>query len=366
MESKQYISITGMGIVSPAGIGISPLWEACLNKTILTNQGLGKIAEGNCLAYCLHSIREALNEAQWSRLNDDDVIILGTTTGQIGLWENDLLAYTSAGAISPALKHHPLHSLSEALKKALSFNGKIIITTSACSASTQAIDIGRKMILSGRAKRCLVGGVEELSQLTTRGFSSLKLLSTEPCKPFDQNRSGINLSEGAAFYTLEKDPQKRPLAYILSGATVLDSYNMTSPEPSGKGLKESVSESFKLSGISFHDIDFIHAHGTGSIHNDLAESTALSEIFPNGPEVLSTKGIHGHFLGASGAIELGICLQVFKHNLIPPVTGLEQKDSKINLNLPIQITSKKVKHILKTTLGFGGVNSVLALRSPDA
>ena len=237
---------------------------------------------------------------------------------------------------------------------------------SACSASTQSLILGQQLIKSERAKRVLAGGVEELGKLTISGFGSLKLLNPEPCKPFDQNRAGINLSEGSAFYALEAATDKKSYATILAGDTVLDSYHMTSPNPEGSGLEKSILSSLKQSQLMPADIAFVHAHGTGSFHNDQAEAFAIHKVFPHAPEVISTKGIHGHALGASGSIEMGICLKILQQGLIPAVCGLVEKDANIHLNLPTKTVNKKVPYLLKTTLGFGGVNSSLILKAPHA
>ena len=366
-NQRPLVCITGMGMISAAGQGIGPLWNACLDKkTVLKKAGATQIAEGNSLEFCLYALQEAMKQANWDSLLEDDILLLATTTGQMTRWDLPMFDYADKGVISSELSHFSFSSLSEAIKSHFSFKGRVILVSSACSASTQALEIGRKMILTGRAKRVLAGGVEALSRLVIRGFDSLKLLSDEPCKPFDKNRKGINLSEGAAFYTLEnqQETKVRPLAFLLAGASILDSYSMTSPEPTGKGLKMAIEEALFESNLVSHEIDFIHAHGTGSWHNDQAENNALSKIFFHQPEVISTKGVHGHLLGASGAIEIGICLEIFRHGIIPPSVGLENKDPSITLNLPMKKAQKKVRSILKTTLGFGGVNSVLIIGAP--
>lgn len=385
------VSITGMGIISPSGMGIESLWNACLDKHSFIQNGLGTITEqllleahsqltnnswikntselkGKSLTMALYALTQALKQAGWNSFTSDDVIIIGTTTGQISIWEDELISYSTGVAPSPTaqalLKKQPLSSLSDDLKTALAFPGRIIILASACSASTQAIIMAQEMLLSGRAKRCIAGGVEELGKLTINGFGSLKLLNQAACKPFDQNRMGINLSEGSAFYTFELDSTKA-LAHVLGGASVLDSYHMTSPNPEGEGLQKAITTALSRSQIKSEEISFVHAHGTGSSHNDDSESAAIAKLCPHKPFVVSTKGVHGHALGASGSLELGICLQVLQKNIIPPVTGLDTVDTKISLNLPQTPQEQVVKYMLKTTLGFGGVNSAFILQAAN-
>lgn len=384
MVNSSSVSITGMGLISPAGLGIDALWAACLEKKCLLENGLGKVsdsvmeevatlfpkAEGKSLLMALYALKTAIDQAAWNELTENDAIVIGTTTGQIGIWEKTFSAYAGGAPLSElsisALSKQPLDSLSESLKKYLAFKGRIIILSSACSASTQAVIFGEQLVKSGRAQRVLAGGVEELGQLTITGFNCLKLLNTAPCTPFDKDRLGINLSEGAAFYTLEYAPGEKTIAFVAGGDTFLDSYHMTSPNPEGRGLNGAVQSALDRSGITPRDIDFVHAHGTGSVHNDLAESAALKAIFTHGPEVVSTKGVHGHALGASGALEIGICLKALEENKIPPVTGLLNIDPAVSLNLPVQIVKKKINYVLKTTLGFGGINSALVLKASHA
>lgn len=393
MNQKAVVSITGIGMVSPAGLEISPLWKACLEKKSFMQQGVGPVSDeatslisqklssskwiqhpiinpGKTLLMSLYAITECLDQAGWNDFRDDDVILIGTTTGQIGVWENDLINFTQ-GTIPDSqstlnLTKQPLSALSDDLKRYLNFHGRIIILASACSASTQAFILAHQMLTSNRAKRIIAGGVEELGRLTINGFGCLKLLNQNPCTPFDQNRMGINLSEGSAFYTIEKDRLEKAHGYILGGDTFLDSYHMTSPNPEGMGLQKAILSAMRQSQIQSSDIAFIHAHGTGSSHNDQAEAAAIQALFPHSPEVVSTKGVHGHALGASGSIEVGLCLKTLNEQMIPPVTGLELIDETIKVNLPKSVVQKNIKYMLKTTLGFGGINSALVLEAPHA
>jgi 3-oxoacyl-(acyl-carrier-protein) synthase len=378
--SSLSFSITGIGLVTPAGNDIKSLWEDCLDKKSFIKAGLGRIETSEIeklwekistskwikknpillsrsFILTVHSIIHAIDQAKWECFTEDDVILIGTTTGEISLWENDLIGKPD----NEDFVKEPLQSLSDNLKATLNFPGKIIIIASACSASTQAFIAAHNYLASKRASRCIAGGVEELSKLTITGFNCLKLLSLDPCKPFDQSRIGINLSEGAAFYTIENNSLNKPLAYLYAGDTVLDSYHMTSPSIQGEGLQKALRSVLKKNNLAPSDISIVHAHGTGSIQNDYAEAYAINEIFSHRPHVVSTKGIHGHALGASGAIELGICINILIENTIPPVTGLDITDTQITLNLSKKITKKEIKFLAKTTLGFGGVNSTFII-----
>jgi 3-oxoacyl-(acyl-carrier-protein) synthase len=183
------------------------------------------------------------------------------------------------------------------------------------------------------------------------------------------DRKGINLAEGAAALCLESGEAAKyhALARIAGVGMATDSFHMTAPEPEGRGCKEAIAVALNSSGLTLKDISWIHAHGTGSLHNDLAEGAALCNLFKEAmPPVTSTKSIHGHSLGASGAIETVLCLEALIRQQIIKTAGLEKPDPAI----PIHHTSANgpayLKHILKLTLGFGGTNAALILSRPDA
>jgi 3-oxoacyl-(acyl-carrier-protein) synthase len=237
---------------------------------------------------------------------------------------------------------------------------------SACSASTQALGLAAQWVKSGRVKRCLVGGAEVLTTLSVEGFRCLGLLSKERGKPFDQNRNGINLSEAAAFYCVEPATEKtsRAVAVIRGFATNSDAHHLTAPHPEGAGSQAIFEDLLKQAQISAGDVDWIHAHGTASPTNDKAEGAAIQKVFPT-TSVTSTKAYHGHSLGAAGALEVAICVQALKQQLKVKNLGLDELDHSLNLNIQRDHEKAKIKNIVKSSLGFGGVNAALLLSHPD-
>jgi 3-oxoacyl-(acyl-carrier-protein) synthase len=388
--SHKYASISGIGMITSAGLSIDDLWNACKESKVITSDGLGKISEKNLniiqnhvddskwlkkkpihfsrgLYFSLYSIIQAVTSAGWKKFSATDSIFIGTTTGTLSMWEKEMFSFfrdTKNTKLEEKIKNQSLSSLGNQIRESLGFEGKIFIISSACSASTQAFVEALNSLNAKQATRCIVGGVEELGELTIRGFSSLKLHSTARCTPFDQNRAGINLSEGAAFYTLEKKPSKS-IAKILGGNTFLDSYHTTSPHPEAHGYCKSIEKTLRDTGVKQSQISLVHAHGTGSYHNDGSEAFGLHNIFSNKTPIISTKGTHGHALGASGSLEVGICLKIIENNIIPKVTGLVNIDEKFDINLPKENINTEIKYILKTTLGFGGVNTTLLLQKEE-
>ncbi len=369
------ISITGMGCVTCVGTGPDVLFQQALNENSGIIDGLGKMDiqtpgdESRAIHFSMMSINQAMAQAGWTELRPDDGLIVATTTGLIDIWENPLIEFLqtniSSEEFAPFLKIQPLHSLTKKVAEHLEFKGRDMLITTACTAATQAIAMGSHWLRQGLVKRCLVGGVDLLSKLTVNGFRSLQLLNPNPATPFDVNRNGINLAEGAGFLCLESDVS-RPLAHILGSGTSSDAFHMTGPEPEGQGCFRAMSAALRDAGLNTDQIDWIHAHGTGSRQNDSAEGAAIGKLFPQvakrRPWVSSTKNIHGHTLGASGAIEAILCVKALENKTILKTSGL--KISDVDVRHPDKHFSFDLKTVLKNTLGFGGNNASLILGAP--
>lgn len=384
--------ITGIGAVTPFGIGVDVIWENVLSNQSCIKNGLGEIDEiilkdvqsqiklspknahlaGNkAFSLAIHSIKQAMIQAGWESLNRDDGIIFSSTTGFISFWEDELTDYLNNEISNlefiKGFKQEPLGSFIDSICDEFEFNGRRLLVTTACSASTQALGLAHNWISSGKVKRCLVGATEVLSTLTTEGFKSFQLVSPSLSKPFDQDRNGINLSEGSAFICMESEcsSTKAPLASIAGGGYTCDAHHMTAPHPEGDGCARAIQAALKQAKIAPSDISWIHAHGTGSQHNDVAESNAISKIFgDSAPIVSSTKSIHGHALAASGVIETTICIQAIKNNLALRTSGLNIQDQKIYVPLIRENEDNRkieIDYILKTTLGFGGANAAIII-----
>jgi 3-oxoacyl-(acyl-carrier-protein) synthase len=378
------VYVTGTGVVSCAGNSPAELWENALHGRSGIVEGVGRVdlsssapekgtepvvELGAALRFSLDAAHQALRDSSWIELQPDDGLILATTTGQIPLWEKALVDFLQetvpAEEFRITFANHPIGALLDAVCDHLRFEGKNFLVTSACASSTQALALGANWIQEGRVKRCLVIGVEVLCQLTLEGFKSLQLLSATAARPFDLNRTGINLSEGAGALCLETSPQKTPLAKLSGFGLSTDSYHMTAPEPAGRGCQRAIRAALASAELEPGDISWVHAHGTGSNHNDLAEGFAIANCFEGyRPFVSSTKNIHGHALGASGAIETVLCIEALKHQHVLHTNGLENPDPSIQVRHPKASVAAPLDHILKSTLGFGGANAVVILSRP--
>jgi 3-oxoacyl-(acyl-carrier-protein) synthase len=378
-----------MGAVTKAGFGTESLWSRVLNEQLLVNQGLSRLFPeqetalrkdlglagfsdvGSLSRFCLialSAMNQAMREAGGAPLTSEDGLLIGTTTGNILCWEDGVIASGKTGDLAGALAdHEPLGAVLDPICHALNFSGLARLITTACSSSSQTLALGAHWLRSGRVKRCLVGGAEILSRLTVEGFRCLQLLSSQPPTPFDAKRAGINLSEGAAFLCLEAGVSSRALAYVSGYGMSSDAYHMTAPEPEGRGCYEAMQAALKNSGLTSSSINWVYAHGTGSPANDLSEGKAIERLFGESkPWVSSTKGLHGHYLGASGAVETVIGIHALRSQVIPKTTGLQNPDPRISVRHPLQSLREPISHFLKNSLGFGGSNASLVLSHPSA
>ncbi len=243
--------------------------------------------------------------------------------------------------------------------------------TTACSSSANAIGYGADLIRSGRLDCVITGGSEALSELTFAGFHSLKVMSSEPCRPFDVNRQGLSLGEGAGIIVLEayENAVKRdvtPLAMIAGYALNSDAYHMTSPDPEGMGMYRVMAAALMGSGTDLGLIDYINAHGTATKINDKMETQAIQRVF--GEEnlaqlwVSATKSMVGHCLGASGAIEAIATILAIDQQTLPPTVHLEEIDPLCQLNHVTQTgIQKSIRAALSNSFAFGGNNTALVI-----
>lgn len=385
--------ITGAGAVSCLGLGRERLFASCLKKQSgINSEGLGPISSEDRttlvhslgsspvadsgslpLQISLWAAREALEEAGWGQLNDRDGLIFATTTGQIPLWDQALSHYYQKQIpleeFRKVFKHYPLGTILDDFSLQINptlgaqgdFLGPRTLVTSACGASTQAIAMACMWLETGKADRVIVGGMEFLCDLTIEGFRSLKLLSKERCRPFDVERTGINLSEAAAFFCIEKNKNDSTVKVSGYGLST-DSYHMTAPHPEGEGSFHSMKQALTKSQVPVEDIGWVHAHGTGSLHNDMAEGIAIGRLMDkNDPFISSTKWYHGHALGVSGILEAVLCREGLLKNTQVGTQGLDTLDPKIPIRLSREHGHNEIRAVLKNTLGFGGVNASIVM-----
>ncbi|MCF0056956.1 beta-ketoacyl-[acyl-carrier-protein] synthase family protein [Dyadobacter sp. CY356] len=235
----------------------------------------------------------------------------------------------------------------------------------ACSSSANTIMMGARLIKSGRAKRVIVGGVDSLAKYTVNGFNALKILSEFPCKPFDENRDGLNLGEAGAYLVLESEEiagNKKVYAEILGYGNSNDAHHPSAMSEDAVGAIMSMRTAIESAGIVTSEIDYINTHGTGTPNNDRVELFGISQIFEKVPPFSSTKSYTGHTLGASGAVEAIFSILSIRNSEVYPSlhieTNMEGFDAKPITKLQSNVS---VNYVLSNSFGFGGNCTSLVL-----
>ncbi len=307
------------------------------------------------------SVRERIGRLGRRRIG----VILGTSTA--GILETEL-AYRhrdpQTGALPPGFNYrttHNTYSVAGFVRDYFALEGPAVVVSTACSSSAKVFAAASRMIACGLIDAALVGGVDSLCLTTLYGFSSLELTSPQPCRPFDADRNGLSIGEGAAFALVERASGSLDAdAVLLLGAgESSDAYHMSSPHPEGLGAQLAMSRALAAAGLQAADIDYINLHGTATPSNDAAEGKAVVALFGDRVPCSSTKGATGHTLGAAGALEAVICALALRHGLMPASANTCHLDPALPLDYLLANRSGRVRRALSNSFGFGGTNCSL-------
>lgn len=324
--------------------------------------------------FLLYAAHEAWTQSGWTP-SDNLPVVLGTTSGGMSLGE----AYYRQTIREPhSRRQQPtrvVHYLAQQqainLAAAFGFRGPVNLIANACASGANAVGHAFELLRHGHATRVLAGGYDALSQLVFSGFDSLQALSPTLCRPFDRDRDGLMLGEGAAVFTLETmaSAQQRGamvLGEMVGYGTVTDTHHLTQPQPQGDAALAAMIAACANAGISPQQVDYLNAHGTGTPLNDAAEADAINrwagEHAPQIP-VSSTKAGIGHLLGAAGAVEIAVCLMVLRGQWLPPQVTLQTPDPLCQFPLVrTPTTAARLEYALTNSFGFGGANATVILR----
>lgn len=344
---------------------------AALPSTRLSTREATRLERSGTLL--LHAAHEAWSQAGWAP-SENLPLILGTTAGGMSLGEDYLRTalrepHRQRSQPTRAI-HYQAQTQGRTMANAFGFEGPIWIISNACAAGANAIGQAWELIRSGRADRVLTGGYDPLSQMVFVGFNVLQALSPTRCRPFDAQRDGLALGEGAAALALETlDSARRRgatiLAEIIGYGTTIDAFHLTQPQPQGDAAFTSMSLACESARVRPEDIGYINAHGTGTPLNDSAEAAAITRWA--GPRaatlpVSSTKASIGHLLGGAGAVEAIVCLMALQGQWLPPETTIETPDTACGFPIVRQPQDARLDVVLSNSFGFGGVNASLVLR----
>jgi len=296
--------------------------------------------------------------------------ISGTTVGGMDMSEQFYLDYINSEAHKEYIAAHDCGSCTEMTARHFGKFAFVTTLSTACSSAANAIILGANMIRCGEADIVIVGGSECITKFHLNGFNSLMILDTEPCRPFDATRNGLNLGEGAAYLVLESEESAKKRGAkaqaLLSGyGNACDAFHQTASSPEGEGAYLAMKEALELAEIQPSDIDYINAHGTGTPNNDTSESQAMIRLFDGKvPPVSSTKPFTGHTTSASGSIEAVFCVLALQNGFLP--VNLNWSQPMENGIVPVSQPSKKaLKHVLCNAFGFGGNDSSLLLSKAE-
>ena len=320
------------------------------------------------MAFLRVALREAL---ETSGLNPEDLcgqeipLFLGTT---VACQLNDIPFYrklreNTVDSWEP-LNRYLNSNPAEQLRREYHLAGSAVTVSNACVSGADAIALAYLNVACGKCEMAIAGGVDELNRVPVAGFHALGVASEEPCRPFDKNRKGLNLGEGAGIVILESSEslqkRKRHAEFRLAGCGCAgDAHHITAPHPEGRGLRRALSLALRQAELSPEEIAFLNAHGTGTENNDRCESAVFQSVFGNDVRYLSTKGRTGHTLAAAGALELIFTLMILERQILPPSFGFQEKGEDIAVS-PVSVeTPFQGNYAASTSLAFGGCNTAL-------
>jgi len=338
------IKHTDVALAEMAGISFTP----GLTRTAL----LGIIAA-----------KEALQQSQ---VKDTGTLALisGTTVGGMVATEKYYNDFLTNDTKNDFIESHDCGDSTERIAGFFGMKGYLSTINTACSSSANAIMLATRLIKSGRIQRAIAGGVDALSKFTLNGFNTLMIIDPNPCKPFDENRNGLNLGEGAAFLVLESEDvigKKEFFCEISGYGNANDAYHQTALSPDGRGAFLSMRAALEKARLDSGEIDYINAHGTATQNNDLSEGIAIERLFGSKiPFVSSTKPMTGHLLGAAGAVEAVISIIAMKNGCVPANLNFTSKMKELGFS-PVteMVRNVEIRHIMSNSFGFGGNNTTL-------
>jgi 3-oxoacyl-[acyl-carrier-protein] synthase II len=394
MERKNNkVFVSGMGIISVLGTGVKENLQLLIEgksgigpirylKTRLSKELIaGEIPYSNAelieLSYLrntkgvsraallgLIAAKEAIKDVEIHNPIIRTGIIVGTTADSMTNIELYLKDFLSNDNRNEFIESQDWGASTEIIANELGISGYQTTINTACSSAANAIMTGARMIKHNLLDRVLVGGTDALSKVMLNGFHALMIVDPEVCKPFDHERKGLNLGEGAAFLLLESEKltlKKNAICELSGYGNSNDAHHLTAQSPDGKGVALAMELALAESNLEANDIHYINAHGTGSENNDLSEIRGLEKVFgSHAPAFSSTKPFTGHTLGSSGALEAVFSILSIQHQLIFPNLNFshQMKETKLKPEKNL-IRSQQINHVLSNSLGFGGNNTSL-------
>lgn len=387
------VVITGLGVVSALGIDVPEFYENLLeakvinacekdaypshgteDKTSRVSAEYKKIIEDDIMVknlpqtvkYGVYATRKALKDAKLSGeiLKDKRVsVIIGNNDAEPEVFDS----YIEHNKFIK--KPYSSFYIAKYISDYFGFHGSAYCVHNSCASSNMAVDLALNSLKNDECDIVITGGVDAFSLKNFTGFHSLRAISKTTSKPFSKDRDGIVITEGAGIVVLEKYESAikrgvKPYCEVLGVGISNDAHHLT--QPNAEGIKLAMQRAVKNAGITFHDIDYIMAHGTGTNTNDKVESSVILDLYSkdNMPKVCSIKGTVGHMMGAAGAIGLVAISMIYKNGFIPPSPKSVPLDDDCKIEVITKIRKDTEFNIfLNHSFGFGGNNAVVVLKS---
>jgi 3-oxoacyl-[acyl-carrier-protein] synthase II len=402
MTSRVYV--TGVGVVSSLGLGRGAFWSSLLagrsgvapvtafDATKLDRTLAAEVRDfrasdhvtarelrdgGRCSHMSLAAARMAVADAALpadALRTERAAVVFGTTMGDADLLSSldDAFILQGRDAVSPAVvgryspSAHQMH-----VARAFGCRGAVLSLPAACAAGNYAIAMAADLLRAGRADVAVCGSAEMLQELEFCGFLRLGALAPERPQPFDANRAGLILGEGAGVFVLETEAHAvrrgaNVLAEVGGYGVACDGFHITRPLPDAGGITRAMREAITRSGLDPADVDFVNAHGTATKANDAAESLAMKQVFEGRRVPISSiKSMLGHTMGASSALEAASCVETILTGLYPPTIHYETPDPECDVDLVANAPrAGRADVVLNNALAFGGYDAVLCLAKP--
>ncbi len=411
LHNYQRVVVTGLGVISPVGLTVTEMWEALtsgqsgvdyissFDPASFETKFAAEVKDFDPIAYVspkeadrmdrftqfavaasLQAVEAARLKTTSGNAEETGVIIGNSICGMLQVVEQlEVLRQAGPRRISPILA--PMMTGDAAAVQVsliLGVKGPNYALSAACCSGSDSIGHAYEAIRRGEAKVMIAGGTEApIMPISIAAFNAARVLSTrnsEPqnaCRPFDAERDGFVLGEGAAIVIMEElnHALKRGadiLAEVIGYSANSDAFHITQPSPNGEGATKALRIALKKAGISPNEIDYINAHGAATVLSDKAETHAIKSVFGESAyriPISATKSMTGHLLGAAGSIQAVITILALNHGVLPPTINLTHPDPECDLDyVPNQARSVKIKTAMSNSFGFGGHNSVLIFR----
>lgn len=400
---KKRVVVTGLGALTPIGNNVNEFWQGLVRG----QSGIGPITAFDVSQYrvnlgCeLHDFDPAAHftARELKRMDRASVltvvaareavqmagielttggkrigVVFGTTlSGMINAQEyyRKVLTVRTDRALATNLLEYPLYSAGTQVIDKLNIEAEQVTVSTACSSSLHAIGIGVDLLRSGRCDVVIAGGFDPMAEMTYAGFELLRLIAKEGPKPFDAERKGLALGEGAGILVLERleDAAARGAnlhAEVAGYGSSSDAYHMTAPHKDAEGIFRAMRMAMREAELEPTEIDYVNAHGTGTKHNDAAECLGIKRFFGERAyqiPVSSVKSMIGHTLGAAGSIETVAGILAMQHGIVPPTINYANIDPDCDLDVvPNVAREHKIRAFMKNSFGFGGNNAILVLK----